>query len=134
MTRQFLKFVFAGGFAALVNFLSRLYYSKFFSFGIAVVVAYVTGMITAFILSKLFVFKKSRHRAMKEFYLFTLVNLIAILQTWIVSVGLAGYIFPHFNYNFHREESAHFIGIGVPVISSYFGHKHLSFRSMENED
>ena len=125
---QFMKFIVVGGFAAFVNFMSRLLYSQYMSFRLAVVVAYVTGMITAYLLSKYYVFEPSGKRASTEFYHFTLVNLVAVAQVWGISVGLAEYLYPYLDFQFYREEIAHFIGLVVPVFTSYLGHKYLSFK------
>jgi putative flippase GtrA len=131
-SKQFITFLFAGGFAALVNFGSRFFYNEYMSFGNAVIVAYITGMITAFILTKLFVFEKSQHKTHKEFFYFTLVNLVAIIQTYIISIGLADYIFPHMGFAHNPNEAdaiAHAIGVAFPVFTSFIGHKYLSFKS-----
>jgi len=60
LSHQFLLFLITGGTAAAVNFFSRILYSLWLPFSVAVVLAYLTGMITAFILAKLFVFKNSQ--------------------------------------------------------------------------
>jgi len=127
-SKQFISFLFAGGFAAVVNFGSRFFYSEFVSFGNAVILAYITGMITAFILTKFFVFEKSIHSVKKEFYYFTMVNLVALLQTYIISVGFAEYLFPMMGFKFYPKAVANAIGVVFPVFTSFFGHKHFSFR------
>ena len=88
-SRQFIMFLVAGGVAATVNFISRFYYNDIMAFGSAVVISYLTGMIVAFLLMRLFVFEKTKKRLKIEFFLFLLVNFFAILLTWGVSVGLA---------------------------------------------
>lgn len=128
-SKQFVSFLFAGGFAAVVNFVSRFFYSKFISYGNAVILAYITGMIIAFVLMKLFVFEKSVHSTKKELFYFTLVNIVAFIQTYIVSVGLAEYAFPVIRFRFHPEAVAHAIGIIFPVFTSFIGHKYLSFKN-----
>ena len=128
-SKQFISFLFAGGIAALVNFGSRFFYNEFFSFGNAVILAYITGMITAFLLTKLFVFDKSAHSTKKEFFYFTLVNIVAIIQTYIISVGFAMYLFPMMGFEFYPEAVAHAMGVVFPVFTSFIGHKYLSFRS-----
>jgi len=127
-TQQFFRFLMVGGFAALVNFGSRILYSIFMEFSVAVVIAYFTGMLTAFVLSKIFVFAPSLHSTQKEFYYFSLVNLAAAIQVWVVSVGLALYIFPWIGLTLFREEIAHIIGISVPAFTSYLGHKKFTFK------
>lgn len=127
-SKQFISFLFAGGFAAVVNFGSRFFYNEFVSFGNAVILAYITGMITAFVLTKLFVFDKSVHSTKKEFFYFTLVNVVAIIQTYIISVGFSQYLFPSIEFKFYPEAVAHVIGVVFPVFTSFIGHKYFSFR------
>ena len=58
-SKRFMSFLIAGGLAALVNFGSRFLYDVFVTYTIAIILAYITGMVTAFYLNKLFVFQKS---------------------------------------------------------------------------
>lgn len=132
-SKQFVSFLFAGGFAAIVNFGSRFFYNEFVSFGNAVILAYITGMITAFVLTKLFVFEKSAHSTKKEFFYFTLVNVVAIIQTYIISVGFAEYLFPMMGFEFYPEVVSHAMGVILPVFTSFVGHKYFSFRGKNNE-
>ena len=60
MSHQFLLFLLTGGAAAAVNFGSRILYNVWIPFSYAVILAYLTGMVTAFVLAKLFVFKASQ--------------------------------------------------------------------------
>jgi putative flippase GtrA len=92
------------------------------------VIAYITGMITAFILAKLFVFKQSQQALHHSILFFLLVNLVAVLQTWFISISLAYYILPKFHVVLYVWEIAHAVGVVVPVFTSYIGHKKLSFR------
>lgn len=127
LSRQFILFLFTGGIAAAVNFCSRVLYNRCMAFSIAILVAYLTGMITAFILAKLFVFKESRQQIRRSAWLFFFVNLIAVVQTWCISLVLA-YVLPMIGLTQCVHEVAHGIGIIVPVFTSYIGHKHWSFR------
>ncbi len=127
--KEFIQFMLVGGFAAAVNFLSRIIFSQWMDFGAAVVAAYGVGMVTAYLLSKFLVFMPSGKRAHEEFFHFTLINLAAMIQVWLISVGLAEYLFPWLAFDFHPQEVAHFIGLCVPVVSSYLGHKHFTFAS-----
>ena len=126
-SKQFISFLFAGGFAAVVNFGSRFFYNEYVSYGNAVILAYITGMITAFVLTKLFVFEKSNHSTKKEFFYFTIVNIVAIIQTYIISVGFSQYLFPSIGFEFYPEAVAHAIGVVFPVFTSFIGHKYFSF-------
>jgi putative flippase GtrA len=98
------------------------------SFRVAVVLAYLAGMVTAFLLSKVWVFETSGRSAGEEFAGFALVNAIAAAQVWLVSVGLAEWLFPWAGFTWHAELVAHVIGVASPVVTSYFGHKYISFR------
>ncbi|CAD6524438.1 GtrA family protein [Paraburkholderia metrosideri] len=127
VSREFLLFLLTGGFAAAVNWGSRIVYNLWMSYSTAIVIAYLTGMVTAFVLARLFVFTKSTQSTGRSILFFTLVNLIAVLQTWGVSVGLAYYLFPRLGIVWHARDIAHLIGVAVPVFTSYVGHKKWSF-------
>jgi putative flippase GtrA len=126
--RQFVIFLVTGGTAAAVNFCSRIVFNLWVSFSTAVVLAYLMGMLTAFVLARLFVFKESTQSVHRSVMFFTLVNLIAVVQTFIISLGLALYLFPMMGMEFFPREIAHAIGVVVPVFTSYIGHKHWSFK------
>ena len=123
-----------GGIAALVNFLSRILLNEFVTFRWAVVYAYLIGMFTAYLLSRIFVFEKTGRHPASELFWFSVVNVFAIIQVWVISVGLAEYGFPLIHFQFYPEAIAHMIGLGVPVITSYFGHKYLSFKKITNKE
>ena len=127
---EFFQFLIVGGFSAGVNFISRIGFSEFVSYRYAIVLAYLVGMLTAFLLSKHYVFEKSGRSSKDELRDFTIVNVFAVIQVWLISVGLAEYFFPYLSFTFYPEEVAHIIGLGIPVISSYFGHKYFSFRKI----
>jgi len=127
-SRQFLVFLLTGGFAALVNFCSRIVYNLWVDFSLAIVLAYLTGMVTAFVLARQFVFKDSTQSLQRSVLYFTLVNGVAVLQTWGITVVLAYYVLPAMGWTLHVKEAAHAVGVVVPVFTSYLGHKHFSFR------
>ena len=132
LSSEFFKFVVVGGLAALVNFLSRFGFSEFMDFRWAVLAAYLVGMTTAFFLSKRYVFAPSGRKLHHEMSYFAIVNLFAVLQVWLISVGLAEYLFPAIGFGFYPEAVAHFIGISVPAFTSYLGHKYFSFKKVLN--
>lgn len=127
-SKQFMIFLLTGGTAAIINFSSRIFYSQHFDFSSAVILAYITGMITAFVLAKLFVFKKSQQSVFRSALFFVLVNLVAILQTWGISMGLAHYLLPSLGVTLYAQEIAHATGVVTPVFTSYIGHKRWSFK------
>ncbi|EDK72385.1 GtrA family protein [candidate division TM7 genomosp. GTL1] len=128
-SRQFMSFLLAGGIAAFVNIASRFLYSQWVSFSTAVILAYITGLITAFVLTKLFVFKSSTQALHRSAFFFVLVNVVAAAQTWLISMGLAYYILPAMGMGGrYAEDLSHIIGVIFPVFSSYIGHRRWSFR------
>ncbi|WP_321947703.1 GtrA family protein [Paraburkholderia sp. J10-1] len=127
-SRSFLLFLLTGGFAAAVNWSSRILYNIWMPFSAAIVVAYITGMIVAYVLAKIFVFKGSTQSTHRSVFFFVVVNLIAILQTWAVSIVLTYYVFPAMGLQWHAREVAHAFGVAVPVFTSYLGHKHWTFQ------
>jgi len=125
---RFVRFVMAGGTAALVNFCSRIALNQWMSFSTAVIVAYIIGMVTAYLLTRTLVFGKGQHSTARSAMFFTLVNLVAAAQTWAISLLLADHVLPALGITTFVHEIAHAIGVMVPVLTSYVGHKHLSFR------
>jgi putative flippase GtrA len=86
-------------------------------------------MITAYLLNKYFVFEASGRAVASESLRFAFVNLAAVAQVWVVSVGLARYLFPAIGFTWRADTVAHVIGVVVPVFTSYLGHKHFSFAA-----
>ena len=127
-SRQFVVFLVTGGTAVAVNFGSRIVYNQWLPFSGAVILAYITGMITAFVLAKLFVFKESQQSLRRSVIFFTLVNLVAVAQTWAISMALAYYALPALGVTSYVKEIAHAVGVMVPVFTSYVGHKRWSFK------
>ncbi len=135
-TRRFLVFLLTGGLAALVNILSRIVFDQLLhhlglgpltSYEIAVIPAYLVGMTTAFFLARSFVFAKSGRGLHVEYGRFALVNLVALVQVWLVSVLLLRLVFPAIGLSWNAETIAHVIGVLSPVLVSYHGHKRFSF-------
>jgi len=126
---QFFKFVAAGGLAAAVNVASRIGFSRMAPYGVAIVLAYLVGMTTAFVLTRLFVFEPSGRRKRDEYVRFGLVNLVSLAQVWLVSELLYRWLFPMAHFAWRPETVAHAIGVASPIFTSYLGHKHFSFAA-----
>ncbi len=127
LSRQFFLFILAGGLAAGVNFGSRILLSQWFDYVPAIVLAYLLGMATAFLLNRLFVFNEAKNAIHHQALWFAAVNLAAVVQTLAVSLALAKWLLPAAGITTHAEAIAHSAGVVVPVVTSYFGHKRLSF-------
>lgn len=127
LEHPFIRFALSGGIAAAVNILSRLGLSQLTNYSVAIVIAYLIGMTTAYILMKFFVFEKSGGSAQKEYVRFSVVNLVALVQVWAVSIALAQYLFPMTAFDFYPDTTAHIIGVLSPIATSYGMHKYFTF-------
>lgn len=132
--QEFARFALAGGAAAGVNWIAGRLLSSVLGLDAAVVVAYLFGMTTAFLLNKAFVFQKSGRAAGDEFVRFSLVNGVSVAIVWAVTVLLARMIFPAIGFTWHAEAVAHAIGILSPIVPSYLMHRAFSFARVRPTD
>ena len=128
ISSQFMRFLIAGGIAATANFGSRFIFSLFFDYGIAILLAYLVGMLVAFLLMRRHVFDAANGAIVSQAAKFVGVNFLAVLQTLIISLLLARWVFPNIGIIVYAEALAHLVGVVVPMVTSYFGHKFLTFR------
>jgi len=131
MSTEFIRFLLTGGVAATVNLASRYFLNAVILFEIAVPVAYILGMITAYVLARLFVFQASGRSVASEFKRFAIVNVFSLGLVWTMSVVLALYLFPAVGFGWHAEDIAHFIGVSVPAAVSYAGHRTYTFKHVQ---
>lgn len=127
MSSEFIKFLITSGIAAGVNVIARLGFSQFMSYEAAIIPAYGVGMLSAYILARAYVFEASGQSVQREMSGFVFVNLIGLLVVWGVSVSLYRYILPAIGWTYKPDLVAHMIGVASPAITSYFGHKYISF-------
>jgi putative flippase GtrA len=125
---RFARFLLSGGIAAAGNVAVRWLLSFAMAYEAAVALAYLAGMAIAFLLARLFVFDHDGGAARGQLVRFGLVNAVAFAQVWLVSVWLARLVFPAIGFAWEAETVAHAIGVASPVATSYFLHKHFSFR------
>ena len=126
---RFLRFLLTSGAAAGVNITARYLLEFTVRYEVAVAIAYLFGMVTAFVLARRYVFD-ARHNAVGgQFVRFSGVNAIAFAQVWLISVGLARWLFPAVGFHWQAETVAHVIGVASPAVTSYFLHRHFSFRT-----
>jgi len=126
--RRFILFIAASGLAAVANFGSRIALSQFMPYVPAIILAYLVGMATAFLLNRTYVFKDADKPLASQVMWFVAVNALALLQTLLVSLLFSHIVFPWMGLTFHPETLAHALGVIAPAVVSYFGHKHFTFR------
>ena len=126
---EFILFLLAGGMAAVVNVTSRMVYSLVLNYSTAIVCAYLTGMVAAYFLMRLLVFKRTINTVPQSATWFVLVNMAAVAQTWVVTMAMHEWALPKLGITWNAELLAHAAGVAAPVFSSYLGHKYFSFKT-----
>lgn len=130
-TPAFVRFLACGGIAAAVNWSSRFLWSTFLPFGAAVLAAYATGMVVAFVLFRQFVFVQHGGETANQAVNFVIVNLVGMIATWAVALLMVHRVLPAIGLIDHVEAIGHGVAIFTPVITSWFGHRYLTFREAE---
>lgn len=124
-----IRFLIAGGSAALVNWLVRFPLSLLLPYPVAVVGALAIGMVYGFIIYRQWAFGSTGSRpVLLEIRDFIIVNAGGGAVTVIVAIG-ANWALGKLAIPFPiAEGGGHAAGIGVGAIVNYFGHKHMTFR------
>lgn len=125
-------FVLTGGIAAVCNVTSRRLLSHFISFELAIVLAYMIGMLVAYALMRRFVFGPSGDSVPRELGRFAVVNLLGVAQTFGVSLLLAR-LLDGVMTRVWAEGCAHVVGVAVPAFTSFVGHRAFSFRRRRSQ-
>jgi putative flippase GtrA len=126
--KQFWRFLAAGGVAAASNFGSRFVFSRWVPYECAVVLAFLVGMTVAFLLMRGLVFNATGKPLGPQAAFFLGVNVIALMQTLFVSIALDRWVLPSLGVTSHAEALAHLVGVSVPTVTSYFGHRLATFK------
>ena len=121
----FFKFFAAGAIAAAVNFGSRFLFSTWMPFELAVVLAYLTGMAIAFTLFTYKVFNRSSNSKAKSLFRFTIVNVVGLVQTWVLSIIFLNTIFSGSGQL--GEAISHLSAMSFVTVTSYFLHRRYTF-------
>ena len=116
-----------GGLAAATNLVARYLLNFIMPFELAVVPAYIAGMIVAFILFGKLLFVGSQSTLIRRISRFVQVNMLGAVLAWLVSVFMARIALPAIGWTFHPLEVAHLFGVAAPVLSSYVLHKRYTF-------
>jgi len=133
LSTEFVRFLVAGGVAALVNMAARWVLDLWLGYSLSIVLAYIVGMVTAYLLNRWLVFQPSGRTVRWEVFWFTVVNLLGVAQVWGISIGLGDYALPAVGIERWAHDIAHPIGVMVPAFTSFVGHKYLSFRTRRGD-
>lgn len=126
---NFVLFVLIGGFATLVNLGARIVINQYTDFGLAIVLAFPVALLTAFLLNRTLVFNAGEGDWPGQLLRFLIINLVALVLVYCVSMLFARVIFPAFEMHFYAETLAHAIGLLCPLFISYSAHKRFTFKA-----
>ena len=126
--REFVRFLAIGAIAAFANLIARYLFDIMMPFEAAVVLAYMVGMLIAFVAFQKVIFGDPNTPLRRRVIRFTQVNAIGLALAWFVSSILARIVLPYAGWTFHPFEFAHLAGVATPAFSSYFLHKHYTYR------
>jgi putative flippase GtrA len=127
-SRQFGRFLLAGGIAALLHWLSRFAFNLFMSYALAIVAAYAVGMAVAFVLNKQYVFPYSRRPLAAEMSFFVLFNIAAFPFVWVAAYVLGELVFAQLLPRQLALALGHGCGVALPVFVNFVLHKSITFR------
>jgi putative flippase GtrA len=125
---EFIRFLFAGGISVCGNVLSRLLFGLYVDYEKAIVMAYGIGMVIAFLFMRKHVFGATGKALTPQLKNFVLINILGLLQTLAISLWFERTVFPALGVVQYTETYSHVIGLSVLAVTSYFGHKLLTFR------
>ena len=127
LDRPEVRFLVAGGIAALVNWLARFPVELVLPYFAALLVATAVGMTCGFLLYRAWVFPGSTRPLAGQIRDFILVNLTGqatmlavatLVRQLLVAIGVETII---------AGSSAHALGIAIGAIVNYLGHRHVTF-------
>jgi putative flippase GtrA len=126
-TRQFLGFLGVGASAAFINWSSRILFSLWMPFYIAIAFAYAIGMTVAFTLNSFFVFPNSARSRHQQASHFVFINLAFFPVVWIASILFnkalrwAGMV--------HGSEAlSHGAALALPMAATFLFYKFIAFK------
>jgi energy-coupling factor transport system substrate-specific component len=122
------RFLVAGGFATLVNWLIRFPLDVVLPYAGAVAFAAVAHMVCSFMLYRSWVFPGSRRRFAEQVRDFVLVNLVGMAVTVGVSVFLRQILVSLAAEPWIAAAGAHIVGIASGAVAGYLGHGRVTFR------
>lgn len=125
---RFARFLAAGGLAAGLNFGSRIVFSIWLPYAASVTLAFLVGLVSGFVLMRRYVFAAASLGLRRQVVRYVAVNAVAFVQTLGISVLLVQWFGGRHGVDGGVEAFAHAVGLVVPVITSYVGHRWATFR------
>ena len=131
-----LRFLIPGSLAAGVNWLACRALSLVLPFTVAVALAQIVGWIAGFVLYRAHVFQGSTLPLRTQIARFLAVNIFTGLETWVLAVALALWGLPAVGVpaGADSEALAHALAIATGAVTSYAGHRFVSFGRSRHAD
>lgn len=118
---------------ASINFISQIFYRRYFDYATSVLCGYLTATVLTFIPTKRYAFSAAETgNTAREAIKFLVIALVAlIVQVYVSKYTLEWVATPLFPSTpmLWREKGSHVAGMGMSFMANYFGHKLLTFRS-----
>ncbi len=127
-SRQFILFLVTSGVSAIANFSSRILFNHWLDYSQSIILAYAVGIVIAFFLARIFVFTDTAQNIRHSAFVFILVNMIGMFQTWAISMLCVLHVLPSVGVTVWVPEISHFVGLASLAFTSFLGHKYFSFR------
>ena len=128
LSAQFARFLLVGGVALACHWLSRFVFNWAVDYAWAIVVAYLVGILVAFVLNKIYVFPYSERSLNFEMSFFFFVNIVAFPVVWAVAYVLGEWVLINYMERQYALGVAHGFAITLPVFVNYALHKLVTFR------
>lgn len=125
---EFLRFVATGAVAGVTNLVAGKLLRFVLPFELALIIAYIIGMVVAFWLFQRVIFRDPGTPMKRRVIRFVQVNMLGLALTAIISSTLARVLLPAIGWTFYPKDVAQLTGVGVPAFTSYFLHKYYTFR------
>ncbi|MGD2131244.1 MAG: GtrA family protein [Maricaulaceae bacterium] len=126
---EFIRFVATASVAALTNLIGRFVLDVWLPFEMAVVLAYLAGMVVAFVMFQRLIFGDPGSPVGRQVYRFCLVNAMNLGLTVAVASLLARLVFPAIGMSWRPDDVAHVIAVAAPALPAYLGHKHYTYKA-----
>jgi len=125
---QFIKFLFCGFIAALVNWISRLLFNDFMfiNLSLSIIFAHVLGMLIAFLLFRIVVFKSNKN-ILQSISSFTIVNLLSLILIFFMTILFINLLSFSDLDNLYIKAISHAIAVSFTSITSYVLHKKFTY-------
>ena len=127
--RRFALFLVVGVLAASTALLLRALLNRVVPFELAVAMAQLAGLMVAFALDRIIVFTRFSGSLVGAFRRFFVVNLFSLTILTVISALFYRSVLPLLGWSLYPDYTAHFIGMGVTALPSYFGHRFYTFRA-----